>query len=84
MVVNTQHEPESATVSFAPMTNRDKGSQPPPIRPFQPYKLVTLVSMPDTEKTLSVLVSCAEKTLSVFVSCAMCAEQIRKRTKCKG
>ena len=42
MVVNTQHEPESAAVSIAPMTNRDKGSQPPPIRPFQPYKLVTL------------------------------------------
>ena len=41
MVVVTQHEPESAAVSFAPMTNRDKGSQPPPIRPFQPYKLVT-------------------------------------------
>ena len=38
MVVNTQHEPESAAVSFAPMTNRDKGSQPPSIRPFQTYK----------------------------------------------
>ena len=41
MVVNTQPEPESAAVSFALMTNRDKGSQSPPIRPFQPYKLVT-------------------------------------------
>ena len=42
MITNTQHERESTAVSFTPMTNRDKGSQPPPIRPFQPYKFVTL------------------------------------------
>lgn len=41
MVVNTQHEPGSAAVSFTPMTNRDKGSQSPPIRPFPTYKFVT-------------------------------------------
>ena len=43
MITNTQHEPGSTAVSFTPTTNRDKGSQPPPCRPFQPYnKSVTL------------------------------------------